>query len=128
MGEFKKHYEVMVADGVKSILWKTNTHDPSTGRVIPAVRRAKDFIGAENMDVPVIDTRHVVGTQEWCNIILYTTNVNAWESALSEYYIQTPSPGKKSNTKQLYYAIEAQEEAFTVQCFCKKADDSTNRT
>ena len=118
MSEYRKHFDDKVIDGVRCILWKTNTHDPATGRSISAVRRAKDITGSENMDTPVIDSRYVEGTKEWCNMILYTTHVDAWELALNEHYTQTPPP-KKTSTKQLYYTIGG-EDAFTVQFYTKK--------
>lgn len=55
-------------------------------------KREKYKVGAENPDTPMLDTKTSNnGTKEYCDIIVYTLNTQAWDEALTQHYENLPS-------------------------------------
>ena len=46
----------------------------------------KDEVGRENINIPMLDVKQEGGGLAYCDIIIYTDNVTAWDQAIRKYY------------------------------------------
>lgn len=63
------------------IVWLFNTNDEEISK------SAKDEVGLQNMEVPMLDTRRDQDSMVYCDIILYTDHVTGWEAAIRNQFI-----------------------------------------
>jgi hypothetical protein len=72
--------------GVSAIVWEHVPKDVNTSAKKTERKRQKDKVGAENNNVPMLDMKQAKTGLEYCDIIIYSDNVEAWKMAIHEYF------------------------------------------
>ena len=78
-------YQWCTVEGVKCVEWKAKTYDNSStskAKQKKQNKKEKDKFGNDNREIPILDTRKSIAGMEYCNLIIYTEDTNAWEQAI----------------------------------------------
>ena len=82
-------YQWCTVEGVKCVEWKAKTYDNSStskAKQNKQNKKEKDKFGNDNREIPILDTRKSIAGMEYCNLIIYTEDINAWEQAIRGQY------------------------------------------
>lgn len=87
MEQSGEQYTRTTLHGVPVIVWN---HFPYQGKEYNLMKKQrkklKDVVGADNKDVPMLDTRQADSDLEFCDIIICTDNIPSWKLAIQEFY------------------------------------------
>jgi hypothetical protein len=72
--------------GVSVIVWEHVPKDVNTSAKKTERKQQKDKVGAENNNVPMLDMKQAKAGLEYCDIIIYSDNVETWKMAIHEYF------------------------------------------
>ena len=82
-------YKWCEVEGVQCAIWKAKTNDnvsTSEQKQNKPNKKEKDKFGNNNKDIPILDTRRTRTGSEYCNMIIYTDDVNVWEQVIRKLY------------------------------------------
>ena len=98
-------YEWTNLHGVKCIIWlPSTTSDNVDKKSKTVIKRRKNDLGKSNLDTPILDVCHRSGRREFCDAIIYSDNVKAWENSLRICYKENEMVTKTTATaKQIVF-------------------------
>ena len=82
-------YKWCEVEGVQCAIWKAKTNDnvsTSEQKQDKPNKKEKDKFGNNNKDIPIRNTRRTRTGGEYCNMIIYTDDVNVWEQVIRKLY------------------------------------------
>ena len=85
--EANDEYTRMDVCGVPAIVWKHIAWQGKKDNEIKQNRKVlKDQVGIQNKDIPMLDKKQKKSDLVYCDIIIYTDDVSAWDRAIQTYY------------------------------------------
>lgn len=82
------HYKRIKVQGVECIVWLYNTNSENLSNSVKRARKKeKDEVGGRNLDVPMLDTKTVRNSRQYCDLIMITNNLTAWEAAVRNQFL-----------------------------------------
>jgi hypothetical protein len=86
-------YEWVTIHEVKCIVWSfTSMAGDNTEK--KQRKQLKDRLGLEHQNVPMLDTKGVGLDREYCDIIVHSDSITAWEATIRDYYSTYDMPMK----------------------------------
>ena len=89
----EQEYKHVTLQGVLCIVWNALQLPEDTkeaDKLKTARRKLKDTVGKDNLDTFMLDTKHQRGAvgneREYCDLILITEMIGAWEKCMTDYY------------------------------------------
>ena len=89
-------FKWITVQGVKCIVCLFNTNNDELSKTAKRARKKqKDQVGQLNLDIPVLDTMLLGGNRVYCDLIIYTNNLQTWEAAIRRKFISFHQDSKK---------------------------------
>ena len=80
-------YERKLVNGIKTIIWNHNPANDSATKEEKKARKAmKEKVGDENRDTPMLDMRMTSNGLQYCDIVITTTELETWTTAICKQY------------------------------------------
>ena len=111
-------HEWSTVRGTQCIVWKYKQNSTKAKKNL--MKKEKDQLGRENLNIPILDTRYSSNRKEICNILIYSDNLDQWERAVEVQYGDRVLPRK--NIHYGYQRIitrESGDDVFLVLTFYK---------
>ena len=111
------NYQWVTVQGVKCIVL-TASSEGLSHREKRVLKKLKNKLGEDNLDTPILDTKQCGPHREYCDIILYTNNVEKWEKSLTKAFITCRQITKKlpAGNYQIIVSNEADSGTLFTAC------------
>ena len=82
----EKEYKFVDFYGTTAIVWSHNESEAHDNHAKTRRRQLKDKVGRDNYNMPMFDLKLATNGLEYCDIILCSENILAWETAIKQHY------------------------------------------
>ena len=89
--DFSSHYNMVTISGVRCVEWNFQTIPDDMSKANKDKERArrrriKDYVGLENLDTPMLDSKMGRNGSEYCDILIITEQTSEWEAAMIAHF------------------------------------------
>lgn len=115
-----KNFEWSTVRGTLCIIWNAKVNSSTTKSKKNILKKEKDQLGNENLNVPILDTKCANQKKEICDILVYSDDLKKWEAALQSHYgIRLMDPETICNGYQRVILDETHDKVFVTVNFYK---------
>lgn len=93
-----EEYDICTVEGVNCICWKFSDIEDNSAKASKRRREVKQTVGHKYLDVPLLDSKQGEKGKVFCDVILFSNNIEQWEDVLTAHYT---SLGYTTETKTL---------------------------
>ena len=89
--DYTMFHEEVIIEGIKCVKWSfpdisDNIPKSEKDKERSKRRKAKEIVGSDNLDVPMLDSKAGRDGMELCDIIMITEHLDAWEAGMVDTY------------------------------------------